>query len=105
LNWQSDTFPLLQEQLLIPHLWSAGLNSNFCHLSAEAVPLIVHAMGLPHGIEQYWSLVNDAFTATDWTKRFEGVEKVGLFHWPSGDNASPILSQGRWQCKAITVLR
>ncbi|XP_043930510.1 protein unc-79 homolog [Protopterus annectens] len=65
----------IQKNMLISSLWRV-LKSEFSQLASLAVPLLLHALSLPHGADILWTIVNQSFNSKDWKIRFEAVEKV-----------------------------
>ncbi|MBZ3873390.1 Protein unc-79-like protein [Sciurus carolinensis] len=65
-----------------PHQGIRGLwrvvKSEFSQLSSLAVPLLLHALSLPHGADIFWTIINGNFNSKDWKMRFEAVEKVAV---------------------------
>ncbi|ELK27322.1 Protein unc-79 like protein [Myotis davidii] len=58
-------------------LWRV-IKSDFSQLSSLAVPLLLHALSLPHGADIFWTIINGNFNSKDWKMRFEAVEKVAV---------------------------
>ncbi|XP_053101829.1 protein unc-79 homolog isoform X6 [Hemicordylus capensis] len=67
----------IQDQMLIASLWRV-VKSEFSQLSSLAVPLLLHALSLPHGADIFWTIINSNFNSKDWKIRFEAVEKVAV---------------------------
>nr|XP_045011054.1 protein unc-79 homolog isoform X4 [Jaculus jaculus] len=67
----------IQDHLLIASLWRV-VKSEFSQLSSLAVPLLLHALSLPHGADIFWTIINGNFNSRDWKMRFEAVEKVAV---------------------------
>ncbi|XP_036113707.1 protein unc-79 homolog isoform X5 [Molossus molossus] len=67
----------IQEHMLIASLWRV-IKSEFSQLSSLAVPLLLHALSLPHGADIFWTVINGNFNSKDWKMRFEAVEKVAV---------------------------
>uniref|UniRef100_A0A452I997 Uncharacterized protein n=1 Tax=Gopherus agassizii TaxID=38772 RepID=A0A452I997_9SAUR len=67
----------IQDQMLIASLWRV-VKSDFSQLSSLAVPLLLHALSLPHGADIFWTIINSNFNSKDWKMRFEAVEKVAV---------------------------
>uniref|UniRef100_A0A8C0JCB5 Unc-79 homolog, NALCN channel complex subunit n=1 Tax=Chelonoidis abingdonii TaxID=106734 RepID=A0A8C0JCB5_CHEAB len=67
----------IQDQMLIASLWRV-VKSDFSQLSSLAVPLLLHALSLPHGADIFWTVINSNFNSKDWKMRFEAVEKVAV---------------------------
>lgn len=61
-------------------LWGV-VKSEFSQLSSLAVPLLLHALSLPHGADIFWTIINSNFNSKDWKMRFEAgrPEKCTLF--------------------------
>ncbi|CAH2327668.1 Hypothetical predicted protein [Pelobates cultripes] len=77
---KKDHLPFLayiQEHMLISSLWRV-LKSEFSQLSSLGVPLLLHALSLPHGADIFWTIINSNFNSKDWKLRFEAVEKVAV---------------------------
>uniref|UniRef100_A0A8C5MYU6 Unc-79 homolog, NALCN channel complex subunit n=1 Tax=Leptobrachium leishanense TaxID=445787 RepID=A0A8C5MYU6_9ANUR len=77
---KKDHLPFLayiQEHMLISSLWRV-MKSEFSQLSFLAVPLLLHALSLPHGADIFWTIINSNFNSKDWKLRFEAVEKVAV---------------------------
>ncbi|MEE6494417.1 hypothetical protein FKM82_017128 [Ascaphus truei] len=77
---KKDHLPFLayiQEHMLISSLWRV-LKSEFSQLSSLGVPLLLHALSLPHGADIFWMIINSNFNSKDWQMRFEAVEKVAV---------------------------
>lgn len=51
-------------------------NSNYSHISQEAVPLLLHCITLPAGSDVFWRIIKDEFHDNDWRVRFVAVERV-----------------------------
>ncbi|KAF7467023.1 Hypothetical predicted protein [Marmota monax] len=71
----------LQAVILTPPQGVRGLwrvvKSEFSQLSSLAVPLLLHALSLPHGADIFWTIINSNFNSKDWKMRFEAaVEDV-----------------------------
>jgi len=47
------------------------VKSEFSQLSSLAVPLVLHALSLPHGADIFWTIINSNFNSKDWKMRFE----------------------------------
>uniref|UniRef100_H3BIL2 Unc-79 homolog, NALCN channel complex subunit n=1 Tax=Latimeria chalumnae TaxID=7897 RepID=H3BIL2_LATCH len=67
----------IQDNMLIASLFRV-LKSEFSQLSSVAVPLLLHALSLPHGVDIFWAIVDNNFNSNDWKTRFEAVEKVAV---------------------------
>ncbi|XP_010191118.1 PREDICTED: protein unc-79 homolog [Mesitornis unicolor] len=67
----------IQDHMLISSLWGV-VKSEFSQLSSLAVPLLLHALSLPHGADIFWTIINSNFNSKDWKMRFEAVEKVAV---------------------------
>uniref|UniRef100_A0A674GXP6 Unc-79 homolog, NALCN channel complex subunit n=1 Tax=Taeniopygia guttata TaxID=59729 RepID=A0A674GXP6_TAEGU len=67
----------IQDHMLIASLWGV-IKSEFSQLSSLAVPLLLHALSLPHGADIFWTIINSNFNSKDWKMRFEAVEKVAV---------------------------
>uniref|UniRef100_A0A8C4KDJ8 Unc-79 homolog, NALCN channel complex subunit n=1 Tax=Dromaius novaehollandiae TaxID=8790 RepID=A0A8C4KDJ8_DRONO len=67
----------IQDHMLIASLWGV-VKSEFSQLSSLAVPLLLHALSLPHGADIFWTIINGNFNSKDWKMRFEAVEKVAV---------------------------
>ncbi|CAO2587202.1 Protein unc-79 homolog [Lemmus lemmus] len=67
----------IQDHMLIASLWRV-VKSDFSQLSSLAVPLLLHALSLPHGADIFWTIINGNFNSKDWKMRFEAVEKVAV---------------------------
>ncbi|XP_056666469.1 protein unc-79 homolog isoform X19 [Monodelphis domestica] len=67
----------IQDHMLIASLWRV-IKSEFSQLSSLAVPLLLHALSLPHGADIFWTIINGNFNSKDWKMRFEAVEKVAV---------------------------
>ncbi|KAL4832602.1 hypothetical protein H8958_009536 [Nasalis larvatus] len=67
----------IQDHMLIASLWRV-VKSEFSQLSSLAVPLLLHALSLPHGADIFWTIINGSFNSKDWKMRFEAVEKVAV---------------------------
>uniref|UniRef100_A0A8C3PLH1 Unc-79 homolog, NALCN channel complex subunit n=1 Tax=Calidris pygmaea TaxID=425635 RepID=A0A8C3PLH1_9CHAR len=67
----------IQDHMLIASLWGV-VKSEFSQLSSLAVPLLLHALSLPHGADIFWTIINSNFNSKDWKMRFEAVEKVAV---------------------------
>ncbi|ELV12147.1 Protein unc-79 like protein [Tupaia chinensis] len=67
----------IQDHMLIASLWRV-VKSEFSQLSSLAVPLLLHALSLPHGADIFWTIINSNFNSKDWKMRFEAVEKVAV---------------------------
>uniref|UniRef100_A0ABM5FBC1 Protein unc-79 homolog isoform X3 n=1 Tax=Pogona vitticeps TaxID=103695 RepID=A0ABM5FBC1_9SAUR len=67
----------IQDHMLIASLWRV-VKSEFSQLSSLAVPLLLHALSLPHGADIFWTIINSNFNSKDWKVRFEAVEKVAV---------------------------
>ncbi|KAF5922981.1 hypothetical protein HPG69_013328, partial [Diceros bicornis minor] len=67
----------IQDHMLIASLWRV-VKSEFSQLSSLAVPLLLHALSLPHGADIFWTIINGNFNSRDWKMRFEAVEKVAV---------------------------
>uniref|UniRef100_A0A8C6YZU1 Unc-79 homolog, NALCN channel complex subunit n=1 Tax=Nothoprocta perdicaria TaxID=30464 RepID=A0A8C6YZU1_NOTPE len=67
----------IQNHMLIASLWGV-VKSEFSQLSSLAVPLLLHALSLPHGADIFWTIINSNFNSKDWKMRFEAVEKVAV---------------------------
>uniref|UniRef100_A0A670Y9A7 Unc-79 homolog, NALCN channel complex subunit n=1 Tax=Pseudonaja textilis TaxID=8673 RepID=A0A670Y9A7_PSETE len=67
----------IQDYMLIASLWRV-VKSEFSQLSSLAVPLLLHALSLPHGADIFWTIINTNFNSKDWKVRFEAVEKVAV---------------------------
>ncbi|XP_010139212.1 PREDICTED: protein unc-79 homolog, partial [Buceros rhinoceros silvestris] len=67
----------IQDHMLIASLWGV-VKSEFSQLSSLAVPLLLHALSLPHGADIFWTIINNNFNSKDWKMRFEAVEKVAV---------------------------
>ncbi|KAM6201044.1 protein unc-79 homolog isoform 5-T5 [Rhynchocyon petersi] len=67
----------IQDHMLIASLWRV-VQSEFSQLSSLAVPLLLHALSLPHGADIFWTIINGNFNSKDWKMRFEAVEKVAV---------------------------
>ncbi|XP_048710149.1 protein unc-79 homolog isoform X7 [Caretta caretta] len=67
----------IQDHMLIASLWRV-VKSDFSQLSSLAVPLLLHALSLPHGADIFWTIINSNFNSKDWKMRFEAVEKVAV---------------------------
>ncbi|XP_034274265.1 protein unc-79 homolog isoform X1 [Pantherophis guttatus] len=67
----------IQDHMLIASLWRV-VKSEFSQLSSLAVPLLLHALSLPHGADIFWTIINTNFNSKDWKVRFEAVEKVAV---------------------------
>ncbi|NXW44069.1 UNC79 protein, partial [Nyctiprogne leucopyga] len=67
----------IQDRMLIASLWGV-VKSEFSQLSSLAVPLLLHALSLPHGADIFWTIINSNFNSKDWKMRFEAVEKVAV---------------------------
>uniref|UniRef100_A0A8C2MLY7 Unc-79 homolog n=2 Tax=Cricetulus griseus TaxID=10029 RepID=A0A8C2MLY7_CRIGR len=67
----------IQDHMLIASLWRV-VKSEFSQLSSLAVPLLLHALSLPHGADIFWTIINSNFNSKDWKTRFEAVEKVAV---------------------------
>ncbi|XP_074183117.1 protein unc-79 homolog isoform X16 [Rhinolophus sinicus] len=67
----------IQDHMLIASLWRV-VKSEFSQLSSLAVPLLLHALSLPHGADVFWTIINGNFNSKDWKMRFEAVEKVAV---------------------------
>lgn len=60
----------IQDHMLISSLWGV-VKSEFSQLSSLAVPLVLHALSLPHGADIFWTIINSNFNSKDWKMRFE----------------------------------
>ncbi|KAF7251651.1 hypothetical protein EYD10_02851 [Varanus komodoensis] len=60
----------IQDNMLIASLWRI-VKSEFSQLSSLAVPLLLHALSLPHGADIFWTIINGNFNSKDWKIRFE----------------------------------
>ncbi|XP_011502414.1 PREDICTED: protein unc-79 homolog, partial [Ceratosolen solmsi marchali] len=58
-----------QENLVIKNLWEI-LHGEYSHLAQRAVPLLLHCITLPHGIDTFWHIVQNDFHSDDWRIRF-----------------------------------
>ncbi|KAJ6661828.1 hypothetical protein lerEdw1_012999 [Lerista edwardsae] len=67
----------IQDHMLIASVWRV-VKSEFSQLSSLAVPLLLHALSLPHGADIFWTIINSNFNSKDWKIRFEAVEKVAV---------------------------
>ncbi|KAM5274598.1 protein unc-79 homolog isoform 4-T4 [Ctenodactylus gundi] len=67
----------IQDHMLIASLWRV-VKSEFSQLSSLAVPLLLHALSLPHGADIFWTVIDGNFNSKDWKMRFEAVEKVAV---------------------------
>ncbi|XP_028677334.1 protein unc-79 homolog [Erpetoichthys calabaricus] len=67
----------IQDKMLISSLWRV-LKSEFSHLASQAVPLLLHALSLPHGADIFWTIVDSSFNNKEWEIRFEAVERVAV---------------------------
>ncbi|XP_074854853.1 protein unc-79 homolog isoform X3 [Carettochelys insculpta] len=67
----------IQDHMLIASLWRV-VKSDFSQLSSLAVPLLLHALSLPHGADIFWTIINSNFNSKNWKMRFEAVEKVAV---------------------------
>ncbi|CAK5107903.1 unnamed protein product [Meloidogyne enterolobii] len=65
----------IQENLLIPRLWSL-LRSDYSHVGQMATPLLLHAITLPLGDDVFWESVNAEFTSSEWERRLKAVDRV-----------------------------
>ncbi|XP_006613746.1 protein unc-79 homolog isoform X5 [Apis dorsata] len=66
-----------QENLLIKNLWEL-LNGEHSHIAHVTVPLLLHCVTLPCGIDTFWRLIQEEFHNSDWRIRFVAVERVTL---------------------------
>ncbi|XP_020280656.1 protein unc-79 homolog isoform X3 [Pseudomyrmex gracilis] len=66
-----------QENLLIKNLWEL-LNAEHSHIAQVTVPLLLHCVTLPCGMDTFWRLVQEEFHNSDWRVRFVAVERVTL---------------------------
>ncbi|XP_058797132.1 protein unc-79 homolog, partial [Phymastichus coffea] len=72
-----EFFIWCQENVFIMTLWDL-LNAEHSHLAQTAVPLLLHCVTLPHGIDTFWLIVQKGFHDLDWQIRFISVERVAL---------------------------
>lgn len=82
-----------QENLLIPNLWTL-LQAEFSQISQLGVPLLMHCITLPAGVDKFWRLVEDDFHNENWRARFAAVERVTTiahFVEPAVVKNSPLL--------------
>ncbi|ELK01155.1 Protein unc-79 like protein [Pteropus alecto] len=70
----------IQDHMLIASLWRV-VKSEFSQLSSLAVPLLLHALSLPHGADIFWTIINGNFNSKDWKMRFEAVTKNHLLKY------------------------
>ncbi|KAM6069729.1 protein unc-79 homolog isoform 11-T13 [Theristicus caerulescens] len=70
----------IQDHMLIASLWGV-VKSEFSQLSSLAVPLLLHALSLPHGADIFWTIINSNFNSKDWKMRFEAGQPS-----PENDN-------------------
>ncbi|XP_075359607.1 protein unc-79 homolog isoform X12 [Mycteria americana] len=70
----------IQDHMLIASLWGV-VKSEFSQLSSLAVPLLLHALSLPHGADIFWTIINGNFNSKDWKMRFEAGQPS-----PENDN-------------------
>ncbi|XP_059468536.1 protein unc-79 homolog isoform X3 [Neocloeon triangulifer] len=64
-----------QENLLIENLWNL-LNAEHGHICEICVPVLLHCITLPCGLDVFWNVVQKAFHHQDWKQRFTAVERV-----------------------------
>ncbi|KAH0521073.1 Protein unc-79-like protein [Microtus ochrogaster] len=74
---QEDSNVCLLDSAGPDSLWRV-VKSEFSQLSSLAVPLLLHALSLPHGADIFWTIINGNFNSKDWKMRFEAVEKVAV---------------------------
>ncbi|XP_065352317.1 protein unc-79 homolog isoform X2 [Cloeon dipterum] len=64
-----------QENLLIENLWNL-LNAEHGHICDVCVPVLLHCITLPCGLDVFWNIIQKAFHHQDWRQRFTAVERV-----------------------------
>ncbi|XP_022658130.1 protein unc-79 homolog isoform X4 [Varroa destructor] len=82
-----------QENLLVVNLWKL-LQAECSQIARLCVPLLLHCVTLPSGIDQFWRCVEKDFHSESWLDRFSAVEKVtmiGHFMEPATVRNSPLL--------------
>lgn len=50
-------------------LWDL-LSSEHSHIAQVSVPLLLHCISLPHGVDTFWRLMQDQFQDSNWRVRF-----------------------------------
>lgn len=50
-------------------LWEL-LNAEHSHVAQVAVPLLLHCVTLPYGMDTFWTIVQKDFHNSDWRARF-----------------------------------
>lgn len=73
-----------------PSLWRV-VKSEFSQLSSLAVPLLLHALSLPHGADIFWTIINGNFNSKDWKMRFEAGTSMLVKH-PLGHKVNQMSS-------------
>ncbi|XP_028968019.1 protein unc-79 homolog [Galendromus occidentalis] len=82
-----------QENLLVVNLWKL-LQAECSQIARLCVPLLLHCVTLPSGMDQFWKHVEKDFHSDSWLDRFSAVEKVtmiGHFMEPATVRNSPLL--------------
>ncbi|KAG0432726.1 hypothetical protein HPB47_020594, partial [Ixodes persulcatus] len=74
-------------------LWKL-LQAEFSQIARLCVPLLLHCVTLPSGMDMFWKVVEADFHSENWRDRFAAVEKVtmiGHFLEPNTVKNSPLL--------------
>ena len=74
-------------------LWKL-LQAECSQIARLCVPLLLHCVTLPSGMDQFWRCVEKDFHSDSWLDRFSAVEKVtmiGHFMEPATVRNSPLL--------------
>lgn len=74
-------------------LWKL-LQAECSQIARLCVPLLLHCVTLPSGMDQFWKCVERDFHSDSWLDRFSAVEKVtmiGHFMEPATVRNSPLL--------------
>ncbi|KAK8775211.1 hypothetical protein V5799_031444 [Amblyomma americanum] len=82
-----------QENLLVANLWKL-LQAEFSQIARLCVPLLLHCVTLPSGMDMFWKAVEADFHSENWRDRFAAVEKVTMiahFVEPNTVKNSPLL--------------
>ncbi|KAL1415960.1 hypothetical protein MTO96_028551 [Rhipicephalus appendiculatus] len=66
-----------QENLLVANLWKL-LQAEFSQIARLCVPLLLHCVTLPSGMDMFWKAVEADFHSENWRDRFAAVEKVTM---------------------------
>ncbi|XP_070377842.1 protein unc-79 homolog isoform X1 [Dermacentor albipictus] len=66
-----------QENLLVANLWKL-LQAEFSQIARLCVPLLLHCVTLPSGMDMFWKAVEADFHSDNWRDRFAAVEKVTM---------------------------